>query len=236
MKKYLITILILMIALLFIVSIIYLFFVKTEMKPYCGDGICQANEDFFSCPKDCEEASTGIRGLVTVYTGNCMPGFNNECIKTNVSTKIKIYPPISEKEIIDSYYKVKEGWYRKCSGDLIKEMPCDKCIAICDAIGSRSEGWYSVCGNEKKLIVYDLCAKSTCNLECRSNKPEPLFTVESNPFYEILLPKGNYSVLVEDPLNKNEEYCNYFSSGYACPVFISDNFVEFNIMINHATW
>jgi hypothetical protein len=41
-----------------------------------------------------------------------------------------------------------------CNG-LIRWEFCEGCTAVCDAIGSRSEGWYSSCDNQ--LIVYAEC-------------------------------------------------------------------------------
>ncbi len=237
MKKYLVTILILLIILLFIIAILFLFVIKEEQKPYCGDSICESGENYFNCPKDCKEINSGLKGIVQLYEGNCMPPAGSSCKQTNISTKVKIYSLLTKEEIQDKYYYGDEGWYKKCSGALVKNMSCNSCEAKCDAIGSKSEGWYAFCtGKDKQLIMFDSCANVQCTLECKGLKKEPIATIESNPFYEIGLPNGMYSVLVEDPLQGNSDYCNVFDDKYACPVTINNNFVEFNIMINHASW
>ncbi len=56
-----------------------------------------------------------------------------------------------------------EGW-RMSDGLLITDT-CQNKIAFCDAIGSKSEGWYSASVVHSELIRYENCAKD------RSTKP-----------------------------------------------------------------
>ncbi|MBI5529149.1 MAG: hypothetical protein HY897_22720 [Deltaproteobacteria bacterium] len=51
-----------------------------------------------------------------------------------------------------------------CKGQLIRWEICGQCEAACDKISTRSEGWYSSC--DGSLINYDFCAPKW---DCRAN-------------------------------------------------------------------
>jgi hypothetical protein len=53
-----------------------------------------------------------------------------------------------------------EGWY-DCDGGLIEKANCEGCHPICQAIGTRSEGWYDGCSGAR--IAWDQCGP---RLEC----------------------------------------------------------------------
>jgi hypothetical protein len=48
-----------------------------------------------------------------------------------------------------------EGWYNPCDDALLLAADCDGCIPVCEAIGSRSEGWYDSCGGQR--IAWGFC-------------------------------------------------------------------------------
>ena len=53
-------------------------------------------------------------------------------------------------------------------------------------------------------------------------------------FYEVDLPPGNYSILVDD---NGKEYCNSFGqNGEVCQIILVNGIKEYNIEINHAAW
>lgn len=86
--------------------------------------------------------------------------------------------------------------------------------------------------------IYDLISKEDVIEGYYVGEKEPIATVISNQegYYEIGLPNGQYSILVEDPINENKDYCNSFDNEYACPVLVNDELVEFNIRIDYASW
>jgi hypothetical protein len=177
MKDYRIIIISLLIIFLFVLALLFLFVVKEEKVPYCGDNVCETGETYETCPQDCEstQIKQGIKGKVTLYQGNCMPPAGVECIINNISTTIKIYDLLPKEQILDNYY-----------------------------IGDRT--------------------------------PVVVVTSSQDGVYKIGLPNGQYSILVEDPINESMEYCNVFDNTYACPVTINNDLVEFNIKIDHAEW
>ncbi len=223
---------------LFVIAILFLFVVKEEKEPYCGDHVCEEGENYENCPEDCKstQIEKGIKGHVTLYQGNCMPPAGLECLINKLSTTVKIYELIGKDDIKEGYYLGTSVWYE--DSEEISGESCD-CEITCELIGTRSEGWYLSCPEkDKKLIRYTFCEKLENPFECKIIKQEPIVTVISNQegYYEIGLPNGQYSVLVEDPINENKEYCNSFDNEYACPVLVNDELVEFNIRIDHATW
>ena len=52
-----------------------------------------------------------------------------------------------------------EGWQMP-DGHLIKTQ-CKSQVAFCDAIGTKSEGWYAASVAESRLIIYDNCTTGT---------------------------------------------------------------------------
>jgi hypothetical protein len=41
----------------------------------------------------------------------------------------------------------RSGWVDPCTGALLCPATCTGCTVSCEAIGSRSEGWYSTCAD-----------------------------------------------------------------------------------------
>jgi hypothetical protein len=88
------------------------------------------------------------------------------------------------------------------------------------------------------IKIYELIPKEEFNGTYYQGTEEPIATISSdqNGLFKIGLPNGQYSIFVEDPINKNLDYCNSFDINYSCPVTVDNNIVEFNIRIDHATW
>lgn len=214
----------------------------------CGNDNCEGLENKDNCAADCKEElpsiSRGIYGYVALLTGDCMPPAGPSCKKEYISTKVKVYSLIREDEIYGNYYVGQSlGWYDSVTQGKIKSAKCYGCDALCLYNGSRSEGWYDSCQNttnvSASLIRWEQCSKGTPKPYCKITKKAPIATTTSNlrGFYELSLSNGNYSVLVEDPLNdsENNEYCNSFSNNNACTVTINNNKARFDITIDKAT-
>lgn len=238
MKNYKLWIIIFLIFFLFILAILFLFVIKEEKTPYCGDKICEDGETYENCPADCKstEIEKGVKGTITLYQGSCMPPAGLECIVNKISTTVKIYELLDKAEFSDNYYQGKQSWYE--DDKLVREDSCD-CEITCEGIGSRSEGWYISCpGKVNELIGYTFCEKLEMPFKCKIEKKQPVAIVTSNQegYYEIGLPNGQYSIVVEDPINEYKDYCNLFDEKHVCSITIANNLVEFNIQIDHAVW
>jgi len=52
-----------------------------------------------------------------------------------------------------------QHWDNPCTGKPLVDQQCQGCRPYCDRIGTRSEGWYSSCGNA--LIAFAMCGTGT---------------------------------------------------------------------------
>jgi hypothetical protein len=65
-----------------------------------------------------------------------------------------------------------------CDGALIGWAQCAECTAVCDAIGSRSEGWYSSCDGQ--LIGWANCSEEPPPNACEEAGGECLGLTPTN--------------------------------------------------------
>jgi hypothetical protein len=54
---------------------------------------------------------------------------------------------------------LEQAWVNPCTGKPIVQQTCKGCTALCQQIGTRSEGWYSSC--DRSLIAYASCGSGT---------------------------------------------------------------------------
>lgn len=108
----------------------------------CGDGSCDPHENRYNCWMDC---GMGCDSDVAMSYA-CSPIETHSCF---------CEPPGCRPECIASS-SGESAWMDPCSGEIIREARCEGQYAVCDAIGSFSEGWYE--SETGELIDWALCA------------------------------------------------------------------------------
>lgn len=141
----------------------------------------------FRCP---EGESCDVRVCWPYATGTCVPDpgictdvwrpvcgcdavtYSNDCERINAGAALD-YDGECETPCKPDCHTGTDGrlgWYNPCGGALICAAVCTGCSAECQAIGTRSEGWYAVCGEPGaaggcpdsggtgSLIRWDFCA------------------------------------------------------------------------------
>ena len=132
-----------------------------ETATYCGDGICQPNENCSSCPQDCGICEKETIGSTKKYGSNQII----ECEENS-----------NDRDACYRYYAVKEKNYQYCEQiyDLTKKDDCfytvgtmTKNTYICDLISTTSDCEAHVQGPSGSLDCKDACyhdiAVSTLN-------------------------------------------------------------------------
>ncbi len=107
----------------------------------CGDDVCDPHENCYNCiadcDKPCEKDDSSILACSPIETHHCT------CVAD------ACVPECRPEGASGS------GWYDPCTGELLRaEEGCGGATVSCDAVCSRSEGWYS---SETGLIAWDFC-------------------------------------------------------------------------------
>ena len=107
----------------------------------CGDGVCDPHENCHNCLEDCTTPCTKDDSVILA----CSPIETHHC-----TCKPDMCVPECRPEGASG-----SGWYDPCTDALLKaEEGCEDATVSCDAVCSRSEGWYS---SETGLIAWDFC-------------------------------------------------------------------------------
>lgn len=88
----------------------------------------------------------------------------------------------------------------------------------------------------RAIVVRESATRAAMERTYLKNKTPLVKIIESSDhgFYQLELPPGTYSILVED---EGKEYCNSFGvDGGVCQITLGTEIVEYNIEIDHAAW
>jgi len=133
--------------------------------PSDGTGSVCGGSAGFRCPG---EEVCDVHGCWTGATGTCVPApgacsdlyepvcgcdgatWGNDCARLSAGVALdhdgECDPVvICKPECRRSGSGARPAWYDSCSGELICEADCMTCASACDAVGTRSEGWYAIC-------------------------------------------------------------------------------------------
>ena len=131
----------------------------------CGDGVCDTEtESEYNCPEDCRFLTKYKLTCKSTYTTGWHYGKCRECKEGYILVKCKEWSWWlfkRSKEVCEKIYETECLANPKCEeGETIENCPEDckeevKCTPECEAIGTKSEGWYDSCTG--KLIKWDNC-------------------------------------------------------------------------------
>lgn len=229
-------ILVILVALLLAIFLIYESAKKTP-GAVCGDGRCDSLETWQNCNEDC-----------------CAPenaGSNKTLICCSGLKTIDICegPFLMPCPGIHFYCK-------RCGDGICGENETQwNCAEDCNITANVTQGAYgfvTLIQGDCMPPIGPSCNKSFLKTRVKVYAPikenemtgnyfiiikTPIAVIASDKYgyYYFGLPNGAYSIMAEDPLNANKDYCNSFGNGYACFVNVSKNLVKFNIDIDHAT-
>lgn len=252
-KKNIGLFIVMLVVLLLIALALILFLPKEKVpevpvEPYCGDGVCNGNETFSTCGKDCcypegeyipvipdVKCCSGLENGAN-YDMNCVLNHDGECepcILVGASVCINCGNGICG--LGENYCNCIED----CKPTAMR-MGIYGYVSLWEGNCMPPIGTGSNCKKEfieTKVKVYNPVKENEMNGTYLSVEKTPLMVVESDEFgyYYFEFPNGMYSVFAEDPLNNDKEYCNSFSNGYACLVTVENKLAKFEIAIDHAS-
>ena len=219
---------------------------EEKEKPYCGNSVCDAGENYSSCGKDCCYPEGEY--IPVIPDAKCCDGLEN-------GANYDMNCVLNHDYECEPCLLVGASICINCGDGIcgLGENFCN-CIEDCKPTAMRMGiyGYVTVLGGdcmppitpsckkefvETKVKVYEPIKESEMQGTYLSTDKKPLIAIDSDElgYYYFELPNGMYSIFAEDPVSNDKDYCNSFSNGYACLVTVSNKLSKFDISIDHAT-